>query len=100
MSEAEATINCMNAVRIKIEAKSNTKKNSASLTSELMALLCVLNGKNHIVAFHFWQNFRVVVPFDHRLLNTTYDTNSFLGREPPIIKSIQPKKKSNSARKK
>lgn len=52
MSEAEATLNCMNAVRIKMEAKNNAKKNSAWLTSELMALLCAVNGKNHIVTYN------------------------------------------------
>lgn len=45
MSETEATLNCTNTVKIKMEAKSKHKENSVWLTSEVMALLCVLNGK-------------------------------------------------------
>lgn len=91
MSEAEATLNCMNAVRMKMEAKSNGKKNSGWLTSELMALLCVVNGKNHIHTFLVkFPSLGVPYNYNH-LRHTIYRDNSFLGTEHPNIKSNQRK---------
>lgn len=92
MSEAEATLNCMNAVRMRMEAKSNGKKTSGWLTSELMALLCVVNGKNHIP---FGEIYLLGVPFNcYHLRQTIYPANSFLGIEQPKpnIKSFQQEK--------